>query len=155
TTVDVSLCIVIKDSPNTPACVPSSDPRLLSVTTDRVTSDRKTAEAVYVPGWNANVNGDTSIRHEGLSYKWPIDAEKKTYQFFLPDLGKAFPAEYIGTDHIAGLDVYKYESKTGDQPYKIQGIADGTYNDVRTVWVEPRTGVIVKGQEHQVQTLAN
>lgn len=151
TTVDESLCIVVVQG-TTPNCVPATDPRLLSVTTDRVTADRKTAEAVYVPGWGANVNGDTSIKHEGLSYKWPIDAQKKTYQFFQPDVGKAFPAKYIGEAKVRGLTTYKYEAQTGDQPYKVQGLIPGTYNDTRTVWVEPRTGAIVNGVEHQIQS---
>lgn len=156
TTMDESLCIVnvIGDTPN---CVSANDPkgRLLSVTTDRVTTDRVNAMAVFVPGWGANVNGDTSIRHEGLAYKFPIDSKQTTYPFFQPDLGKAFPAVYLRTEHLAGLKVYVYESKTGTQPFKIQGIADGFYNDTRTVWVEPQTGQIVKGVETQVQTLAS
>jgi hypothetical protein len=135
--------------------VRSSDPRLLSVTTDRVTANRKSAESVHVDKYHENVNGDTSVRHAGLSYKWPIDAEKKTYQFFLPDLKKAFPAKFVGTDSIRGLDVYKYESVTGDQPYKVQGLIDGTYNDTRTVWVEPQTGAIVNGTEHQIQKIGD
>ena len=51
--------------------------------------------------------------------------------------------------------MYEFISKTGDVPYKIQGVADGTYNDTRTVYVEPRTGAIIKGIEVQTQTLAN
>jgi Porin PorA len=151
TTVNESLCIVVVRG-TTPNCLPARDPRLLSLTTDRVTADRKTAEAVNVPRWGANVNGNTSIKHVGMSYKWPIDAKKKTYQFFQPDVGKAFPAKYIGTAKVRGLDVYKYEAQTGDQPYKIQGLIPGTYNDTRTVWVEPRTGAIVNGVEHQIQS---
>lgn len=153
TTVNESLCIVVETDKSMPNCV--KDSRLLSLTTDRVTADRKSAESVHVAKYHENVNGDTSVRHTGVSYKWPIDAEKKTYQFFLPDLKKAFPAKFIGTDKVKGLDVYKYESATGDQPYKIQGLVDGTYNDTRTVWVEPQTGAIVNGTEHQVQTLAD
>ena len=154
TTVNESLCIVIVNG-DTPNCVSAADPRLLSVTTDRVTANRKSAEAVHVAGWNENVNGDTSVRHVGLSYKWPIDAARKTYQFYQPDVKKAFPARYIDSETIQGLLVDKYVSATGDQPYKILGIADGTYNDTRTVWIEPRTGAIIDGVEHQVQTLSD
>ncbi len=152
TTVNESLCIVVIKG-ETPNCVPASDARLLSVSTDRVTTNRRTGEAVTVAKWNDNVNGDTSIKHSGLAYKWPIDAQKKTYQFFEPDVGKAFPATYEGTSTVRGLKVYKYVSETGSQPYKVQGTFDGTYDDTRTVWVEPRTGAIVNGTEHQVQTI--
>ena len=152
TTVNEGLCIVVVQG-DTPDCVPSSDPRLLSVTTDRVTTDRKSAQAVHVAKYSENVNGNASIRHSGLAYKWPIDAKKQTYQFFETNLMKAFPATYQGTSKIKGLKVYEYICATGTQPYKIQGLFPGTYNDTRTVWVEPRTGAIIKGVEHTVQTL--
>lgn len=154
TTVFETLCIVIVEG-KTPDCVQSSDPRLLSITTDRVTADRKSGESVDVPKYKANVNGDANIKHVGLSYKFPLDTAKKTYQFFQPDLGKAFPAVYKGTAKVAGLTTYKFVSATGDQKYKIQGTFPGKYNDTRTVFVEPKTGAIINGTEHQVQTLDN
>ena len=154
TTQNESLCIVIVQGV-TPNCVAAPDPRLLSVTTDRVTFSRTTAEAVHVDGWNEAVNGDTTVRHTGLAYEWPIDSKKKTYQFYQPDVKAAFPAAFVRSEKINGLNTYVYVSDTGTQPYKIQGLLDGTYTDKRTVWVEPKTGVILKGQETQVQTLAN
>lgn len=154
TTVNESLCVRINEGDNRPC--PKDDPRVLSVTTDRVTADRRTAESVHVAKWGENVNGDTSVRHKGLSYKWPIDAKKKTYDFYLPDLEMAIPAVYEGTDKLKGLKVYKYVSATDHPyPYKVQGLFEGTLEDTRTVWVEPRTGAIIKGIEHQVQKLAN
>jgi hypothetical protein len=152
TTVDESLCTVIVEG-TTPDCVSASDPRLLSLTTDRLTADRKTAEAVRVAKYSENVNGDTGARHTGLGYTFPIDSKKQTYQFYAPDLLKAYPAVYKGTSKLKGLTVYEYVSETGTQPYQVAGLFPGTYTDTRTVWVEPRTGVIVKGMEHQVQAL--
>src|SRR4051794_39325349 len=139
TTVFETLCIVVVDDPSTPNCVKAPDPRLLSVTTDRVTTDRRTAEAVHVAKYNEQINNKSTfngqpVRHVGMAYKWPIDAQKKTYQFFQPDLNKAFPAVYSGNDTIKGLTVYKYVCATGPQPFKIQGLFDGTYDDTRTVW---------------------
>jgi hypothetical protein len=161
TTVFETLCIVVVQG-STPNCVPATDPRLLSATTDRVTADRVSAESVHVAKYNENVNGDTSVRHTGLSYKWPIDAKKKTYSFYQPDILKAFPAKYVGTDRIKGLTVYKYVSATGEQnkmgngkPFMVSGLFAGTYDDTRTVWVEPKTGAIIYGEEHQVQRLNN
>lgn len=154
TTLDESLCTVIVLG-NTPDCPKAPDPRLLGLTTDRMTVDRKSAEGVHVAKYGESVNGDTSARHVGVGYTFAIDAKKQTYQFYLPDLGKAFPAVFNGTSKINGLTVFKYVSATGSQPYQIQGKIPGTYTDTRTVFVEPRTGVIVNGIEHQVQTLAN
>lgn len=154
TTVVETLCTVIVQG-NTPDCLPSTDPRLLSITTDRVTSDRRSAEAVHVAKYKENINGDTSKRHKGMAYKWPIDAKKKTYQFYEPDLAEAFPAVYKGTSKIKGLTVYEYVCDTGTQRYQVQGLFPGTYTDTRTVYVEPQTGAIIKGVEHQVLALAS
>jgi len=154
TTVDESVCIVVVRG-DTPDCLSAADSRLLSVTTDRVTGDRKNGESVHVTRYNENVNGDTSVRHTGLSYKWPIDAKKRTYQFFLPDLKRAFPATYQGKSKLRGLTVYEFVSATGVQPYMINGTLPGTFEDTRTVYVEPRTGTIVKGIEHITQSLTN
>lgn len=151
TTVFETLCVVIIQG-DTPDCVKAPDPRLLSVTTDRVTADRVSAESVHVAKWNENVNGKPA-RHSGLTYKWPIDSEKKDYTFYMPDLLKAFPAKYKGTDRIAGLKVYKYEAYSGVQPYKVNGLFDGTYEDTTTAWVEPLTGAVIYGEEHQIQKL--
>jgi hypothetical protein len=159
TTVFETLCIVIVVG-DTPNCVTKDDPRLLSATTDRVTADRKSAESVNIPKYNEQINGSSTfngepVKHVGMSYKWPIDAKKQTYQFFEPDLNEAFPAVYQGTDKVAGLTVYKYVCETGTQPYKVGGLFDGTYTDTRTVWVEPRTGAIIDGVEHQVQRITD
>ena len=154
TTQNESACIVIVQGV-TPNCVAATDPRLLTVTTDRVTIDRKTAEAVHIDGWNEAVNGDTSVRHTALAYEWPIDSKKQPYQFYQPDLKAAFPANFVRTEKINGMTTYVYVSDTGTHPYQIQGIAPGTYTDRRTVWVEPHTGAVLKGQDTQVQTLAN
>lgn len=153
TTVFETLCVVIVQG-KTPNCMRAPDPRLLSVTTDRVTADRKSAESVHVAKWNENVNGKPA-RHSGMTYKWPIDTKKKDYTFYMPDLLKSFPATYEGTDRIAGLKVYKFVVKSGVQPYKVQGLFDGTYDDVTTAWVEPLTGAVIYGEEHQVQKLAD
>ena len=37
-----------------------------------------------------------------MTYKWPIDTQKKTYQFYQPDLAQAFPALYQGTATAGG-----------------------------------------------------
>lgn len=144
------LCIVIqRDSP--PPCVSAEDSRLLSYTTDRVASDRRTGEAVNDPKYGANVNGNDTIKHAGLSYKWPFHAKRQTYQFFNPDVGAAFPATFEGTEKINGLTLYKYVSVTPKMEADVGKDIPGFYTDTRTVWIDPVTGTIVKGNEHQVR----
>ena len=155
TVYNESLCLT-RDTDNThPGCVTKSDPqhRLISNTTDRVAFDRKSGMAVNDSKYHANVNGDENIQHVGLGYKFPIDTEKKTYPFFDTVVGKAFPMKYSGEDHIEGLTVYKFVQKIVKQPAYTNLTFPSTYTNTRTVWIEPTTGVIVKGRELLTQTL--
>ena len=150
---DVSVCIVVVEG-ETPTCLNKDDRRLLSITTDRVAFDRKTALAVNDPRFAEAVNGDKSKKHEGLSYKFPFGTEKKDYPFFDTTLAKAFPMKYVAQDTVEGVDVYKFEQVVPPGPIEIIEGVPGTYQNKRTVWIEPRTGVIVRGQEEQQRTFS-
>ncbi|MFC0030610.1 DUF3068 domain-containing protein [Micromonospora chaiyaphumensis] len=135
----------------------------ITVSTDRVALDRRTAEAVACCA--EAVNG-APFKHEGLTYTFPFGTEKKTYQYFDNTARKSYPAEYVSTEKLQGLTVYKFEMTI--EPVKISEIdvpghlvgstqptvtAGRFYANTRTLWVEPDSGVIVKGQEKQLQTL--
>ncbi len=156
TVVNESLCIVVNvDNPPMP-CVDSQDPRLVSVTTDRVAADRKTAQSVNDPKYATNIDGDTSATHTGLTYKWPFHAKKTSYKFFDPNSRQAPEARFIGTDKLKGMTMYKYEAVIDDIDLPIPGLnIPGNYSDTRTVLIEPLTGAIVKGVEHQQRSLAD
>lgn len=143
------------------AADPAAKP--ITISTDRVALDRRTGEAVACCAENINGN---PFKHEGLTYTFPFGTEKKTYQYFDNTVRKTFPAAYVGTEKIQGLAVYKFEMTI--EPVKISEIrvpgnlvgsteptvtAGRYYANTRTLWVEPMTGVIVKGQEKQLQTL--
>jgi hypothetical protein len=144
--------------------VANADGTKFSESTDRVALDRRTAHAVNC--CDEEVDGDDT-RHTGLSYTFPIGTERKTYQFFDTAARKAFPMEYRATDTVKGLTTYKFEQKIDEQvidqqtlpgailgqPSKLLLTADMVYSNVRTVWVEPSTGAIVKGQEEQLRVL--
>jgi hypothetical protein len=148
-----SLCLVDNTDGSNPGCLPATDSRLISATTDRVAFDRRTGYAVNDPEFNTNVDGDASIKHEGLSYKFPIDTKKKTYLFFDTVVGKAFPMNYVDSEKLEGLTVYKFVQKIVNQPVYTNHVLPSTYTNTRTVWIEPTTGVIVKGSEDLTQTL--
>ncbi|MDQ1742365.1 MAG: hypothetical protein QOE23_704 [Pseudonocardiales bacterium] len=151
TVIEESLCVV-KDVDNPPMpCVDSHDAqhRLLDQTTDRVAADRKSAESSNDPRYATNINGDTSATHTGLTYKWPFHAKKVSYKFFDPISRQAPDARFIGTDKIHGMTMYKYEAVIPTLDLPIGKDIPGTYSDTRTVWIEPLTGVIVKGIEVQ------
>jgi len=150
---DVSVCIVVVDG-DTPTCLDKDDHRLLSITTDRVAFDRKTAMAVNDPRFAEAVNGDKTKKHQGLSYKFPFGTEKKDYLFFDTTLAKAFPMKYRAQDKIDGVEVYRFEQVVPPGPIEIIEGVPGTYQNKRTVWIEPTTGVIVRGQEEQQRTFS-
>ncbi len=156
TVVQETLCIV-KAVDNVAECVDAQDPqhRLVSFTTDRVAADRKTAESVNDPKYGENINGDTSAKHVGLSYKWPFHAKKISYKFFDPISQQAPDAKFIGTEKLQGLTLNKYEAVIDNIDLPVGPGIPGKYSDTRTVSVDPVTGVIVKGIEHQVRTLAD
>ncbi len=136
---------------------------LVTASTDRVAFDRATSEAVSCCG--ESLNGEP-VEHQGIEYKFPFDAGKKTYQYFDTTLGAASDMVYKGSEKLEGLSVYRYEQRI--EPTKIAELdvpgtligrsetsvsVDRFYSNLRRVWVEPATGVIVKGQEEQLSTL--
>ncbi len=117
----------------------------------------------------ANVDGKPITDFTGIySYKFPFGTEKKTYQYFDTSLLKALPIEYVSTEEIQGLSVYKFVQTIEatqyseltvpgglvGQPDEASVVAPRFYSNVRTLWVEPVTGAIVKGEEVQKQYLA-
>jgi hypothetical protein len=141
----------------------TGDGQLVQATIDRVATDRRTAEAVNCCGEAVN---SVPARHSGLSYKFPFDTQKQDYQFWDPNAKKAVPARYVSEETVQGLTTYKFVSHlpaTQIQTQEVPGSLVGQsapsvqapvyYDDTRTVWVEPKTGVIVKGSEQNLTTL--
>jgi hypothetical protein len=143
------------------------DGKLVNAVEDHVCVDRRTAESV------ANCSGqsidqDNNIRHTGLAYKFPFNTKKQSYPFFDVTLrGSNPPMKFDGEDVVNGLPVYRFvqaipatKIEELDVPGELVNGTPGTtvsagrfYQNVRTVWVEPYSGIIVKGQEEVKQTL--
>jgi hypothetical protein len=136
--------------------------KLISASTDKVAFDRRTSIARNCCG--ENINGQP-VKHTGIEYKFPFDTQKRTYDYFDTTLARSLPMTFAGTEKINGLDTYRFVQRI--EPEKIADInvpgtlVGGTgvvpvgrfYSNTRTVWVEPRTGVVVKGAEQQFSTL--
>ena len=130
---------------------------------DRVATDRRSAEAVNCCGEAVD---SQPTRHAGVSYKFPFDTKKQTYSFWDPNAKAAAPARFVSEEKIQGLTTYKFiqqieprQIRTQDVPGNLVGSTEATvtapvfYANTRTVWVEPRTGIIVKGNEQNRTTL--
>jgi hypothetical protein len=140
--------------------VSDTEGNLLNASTYRVCLDRRTAEAV--PDCEStHVDYDRSVKIEGLTLTFPFGTEQRDYKLFNATTGEAFPAEFIGTEEIKGLEVYRFEQtvpetviEEAEVPGELVGAddelvnAEVVYSNQRTVWVEPASGVIVKSEEH-------
>lgn len=144
----------------------------LSAQHDRVAFDANTAQAINCCGQYTSSTSDIDTAAEtrdfttpitGLYYKFPFNAQKQTYKFWDGELKKSTDAVYKDTETIQGLTVYRYEQvipatkvDTITAPASFFGIKkagdvtiDKIYGNTRTLWVEPETGVIIRGQEQQ------
>lgn len=101
------------------------DNGLLLAIIDTVTMNRRTALAVSSdtnPGGSVqkprtiedqSVPTSIPLHHEGLTYRFPFDTEKKTYPFFDPIAQKAYDANYQGEEDVNGLNAYKFTQNVG------------------------------------------
>jgi hypothetical protein len=136
------------------------DTGLLLAMVDTVTLDRKTAMAVSRdsnPGGSVQkprTIGDTKpptnvvLPHQGLTYRFPFNVEKKTYPYFDPIAQKAFDANYDREDDVNGLATYHFKQNVGYdadgklvQPVKYASLYDrseeGTVTARASLWGLP------------------
>lgn len=136
---------------------------------DRVAFDRTTGMAVNCCGeYYESVEGELQpVKHEGLVFKFPFDTEKKTYPWWDTTLLETVPIGYRRTEEIEGITTYVFshtieptQYATAEVPASVLEVdqdgnveAERMYSNVRTLWVEPETGVVVKRSEEQYNTL--
>lgn len=91
-----------------------------TVTLDRVTamavsSDTNPGGAVQKPRTIEEQSPPTNIAlpHEGLSYRFPFNTERKTYPYFDPIAQKPFDANYDGEEDVNGLNTYRFTQNVG------------------------------------------
>jgi len=149
--------IAVWDSFN--STVDTADQGVITATQERIALDRVTGQSVQCCGENP--------RHQGLTLKFPFDTRKTTYQFWDGPAQRALPAAFTRTERINGVNVYRFEQRidqldVGDQdiPGTLAGDpatpsvqTDIIYSNVKTLWVEPATGIIVKAQQDVTQVL--
>jgi hypothetical protein len=145
----------------------------LSYSNEGVSFNRKTAQATNCCG-DFKSAGDLTdpdkvnpIEHKGLFFKFPFDVKKQTYQWWDGDMGTTQAMEYVREETLEGVRTFvfrqstpKTEVTTREVPKAIFGdSASGNvearvmYGNVRTLWIEPNTGVLIKGQEELDRSL--
>ena len=148
----------------------TSDGVVRSRDTELAAFDAHTGEAVNCCGeFVEEEEGNPEfIEHKGLLSKFPFGTEKQTYDFWDGTLREAIPIDYVGEEEIEGVTTYKFEhtippTETGtiELPADLLGedgedalTAQRMYANVRTLWIEPNTGVVINRQEQQNSTIA-
>ena len=101
------------------------DGGLLLALVDTVAVNRKTAMAVSSesnPGGAVQkpraIEDDQpptniALPHDGLTYRFPFDTEKRTYPVFDPIAQKAYDANYDGEEDVNGLTTYRFSQNVG------------------------------------------
>ena len=147
---DTFTCLITNPDGDAPDCVDDTDPdkRLVTASTDRFATDRKTGLSVN----DEKYIGDATP-HEGLVNKFPFGVEKKTYPFWDGILDRAVDASFEGEEKVNGWNTYKFVIDVADEPAEISNGVQGTYSSLKTMWVDPRTGAIQKQTEQQKRVL--
>jgi hypothetical protein len=114
----------------------------------------------------ANVNGENVELSGVVPLKFPMFTQQQTYPYFDTSLNKGVDAVFQGEETLEGLPVYKFvvtveptQTGTIEVPGDLVGsplpnfVAPRYYSNILTLWVEPNTGAIVKGESDQLQTL--
>ncbi|NKT75227.1 DUF3068 domain-containing protein [Rhodococcus hoagii] len=154
---------------------------LLTATVDRLTADRVSSMPVEPPVGTIQTSSTEpaeEVSHTGLQYKWPFDAEKKSYPYFDLNSRTTQDINFVEETEINGMKVYHYNQVI--EPVDLSKVvpvgahqqADAARQDVgrarrrpavtmirwyaneRDVWVDPITGVVIKGQEKLYQYYA-
>jgi hypothetical protein len=138
-----------------------------------VSIDRYTAEATNCCGDYKSIGtleAPSAIQedypHKGLFFKLPFDTQKITYQWWDSDLGRTEPMRFLRTQQVQGVQTYVFQQKTGPVTYaqrkalpgELFGTnkpvdADAVYENTRTLYVEPNTGLVINGVEQQNKRL--
>lgn len=147
---DSFTCLITNEDGDSPDCVDDTDPekRLVTATTDRFATDRRTGVSVN----DEKYIGDAQP-HEGLVNKFPFDVEKKTYPFWDGLLDRAVDANFEGEEKVDDWDTYKFVIDVTDEPAEISNGIQGSYSSLKTMFVDPRTGSILKQTEQQKRVL--
>ena len=138
---------------------------VLSYFEERVAFDRHTSESVDGHDQYYTPTGERADRvevdHTGYYFKLPFGVEQRSYPFWDSTIQDTRPLEFQSETTLEGLPVYVFEQVIEPTPVsalEIPGalfgqagsiVADRIYSNTRTLWVEPHTGAIIKGQEEQ------
>jgi hypothetical protein len=136
---------------------------LIATHTTVVCLDRRTAEAEdCVVG---SVDGER-VDVRGLTVRFPADTERRDYDLWDTAVRESFPARFVGTERLDGLQVYRFEQEVPEQVIRSVSVpgalvgsvedeleAEVVHSSTTTLLVEPLSGVIVSAEARPVTAL--
>ena len=119
--------------------------------------------------WSGSEQNGEPITFKGAMIKLPFNTEKKSYEYWDATIRQPMTVDFVEETELKGskdsLKVYKFEGSVPETDFGIREVPRGlfgledtgavearrTYQNTRTIWVEPVTGVMIKVQEAQKQ----
>lgn len=143
------------------------------VTIDRKTGmpvDKEPNGSIAVTTTKEGENIADPVQHTGLQYRFPIGTEKKSYPYFDLNARKTSDANFVEETEINNMRVYHFQQSVPatslwdvvqaptnrlSLPAAKWGVEGGEtpvtmtrfYTNTRDIWVEPKTGTVIKGSE--------
>ncbi len=137
-------------------------------TGDPISYDQETYAMNRHTGVAANCCGETP-KMSGVTLKFPFGTQKATYQLWDPSANASFAVRYARTDDLKGISAYVFSGSSSDinigtidLPNSLVGVSgqgltteQEMYQAQTTVWIEPTTGQVLKGEKHVHQWAAD
>ena len=146
-------CVVYTDLGEAPDCPEGEDERTFTIPEpDKFATDRVTALAVDEAGLIPD--DQQVVQHEGIVNKFPFDTAKRDYPYWDGLTQEAWPATFVGVEDIQDVETYHFSVTIEDE--KVDEVAPGipgTYSNQVDIWVEPRTGAILRQDQDQQRFL--
>lgn len=146
-------CVVYTDQGEVPDCPAGKDERIFTIPDpDKFATDRKTALAVDEDG---HIPDDQQVvQHDGLVNKFPFDTEEKEYPYWDGLTEQAWPAVFVENEDVQGVEARHFTVTIEDEAVdEVAPDLPGTYSNKVDIWVEPRTGAILRQEQDQQRYL--
>lgn len=146
-------CVVYTDQGDVPDCPTGKDPRIFTIPEpDKFATDRETALAVDEDG---HIPDDQQVaQHDGIVNKFPFDTEEKEYPYWDGLTAQAWPAAFVDNEDVQGVEARHFTVTIENEPVdEVAPGLPGTYSNKVDIWVEPRTGAILRQEQDQQRYL--
>lgn len=146
-------CVVYTDQGDVPDCPEGEDERIFTIPDpDKFATDRVTTLAVDEDGFIPE--DQQVVQHDGVINKFPFDTEETEYPYWDGLTQQSWPAAFVGNEDVQGVEARHFSVRIDE--VEVDEVAPGipgTYSSQVDIWVEPRTGAILRQEQAQQRYL--